>query len=118
MLMYSKSRSWSVRQPSTRTVIKMFLVDKELRTPVKVIETLAKLVPFVVELIRVGVSHEFLASALAAVFGDDKLRQDLHMFDYEVVVAASLDLSEIVIKKQFQFVAAELAGFSSGLCLV
>jgi hypothetical protein len=101
-------------------VIKKILVDKELRTLVKVIETLAKLVPFVVELICVGVSPELLhvASVVAADFGDDKLFQDFHMFDYEVVVAASLDLSEIVIKKQFQFVAAELAGFSSGLCLV
>jgi hypothetical protein len=36
-------------------MIKQILDDREIRTPVKVIETLAKLVPFAVELIRVGV---------------------------------------------------------------
>ena len=118
VLIYSKSRSWSVFQPSAKKVIKKILADRELRTPVKVIETLAKLVPFVVELIRVGVMPEFLASALAEDHEDDKLFQDFQQFDYEVVVAASLDLSEIVIKRQFQFVAAELSGVSSELCLV
>ena len=48
-----------VRQPSAKKVIKKILADRELRTPVKVIETLAKLVPFAVELIRVGLSPEF-----------------------------------------------------------
>ena len=118
VLMFSKSRSWLVRQPSAKKVIKKILADKELRTPVKVIETLAKLVPFAVELIRVGVSPEFLAAELAADHGDDKLFQDFHLFDYEVVVAASLDLSGIVIEKQFQFAATALAGVSSELCLV
>ena len=41
------------------------LADREIRTPVKVIETLAKLVPFAVELIRVGVSSERLSRELA-----------------------------------------------------
>jgi hypothetical protein len=118
VLMFSKSRSWLVRQPSAKKVIKKILADKELRTPVKVIETLAKLVPFAVELIRVGVAPEFLAAELAADHGDDKLFQDFHLFDYEVVVAASLDLSGIVIEKQFQFAATALAGVSSELCLV
>ena len=99
-------------------MINNILADRELRPPVKLSETLAKLVPFAVELIRVGVSPEFLASALVADFGDEKLFQDFHMLDYEVAVAANLDLSEIVIKKQSQFVAAKLAGVLSGLCLV
>ena len=117
-LMYSESRSWSVRQPSATEVIEGILIDKERRTPVNVIETSAKLVPFAMDLFCVGVSPESLASALAADFEDEKLFQEFHMLDYEVNVAASLDLSEIVIKKQFKFVAAKLAGFSSGLCLV
>ena len=118
VLMFLKSRSWAVRQPSAKKVIKQVLADRELRTPVKVIETLAKLVPFAVDLIRVGVSPELLAMELAADHGDEKLFQDFHLFDYEVVVAAALDLSEVVIKKQFQFAATMLAGVSSGLCLV
>ena len=113
VLMFSKSRSWSVRQPSAKKMIKKILSYRELRTPVKVIEALAKLVPFAVELFRVGVSPEFLASELAADHGDEKLFQDFHMFDYEVVIGASLDLSEIVTKKRFQFAASELAGVSS-----
>ena len=118
VLMFSKNRSWAVRQPSAKKVTKQVLADRELRTPVKVIETLAKLVPFVVELIRVAVSPESLAVELAADHGDEKLFQDFHFFDYEVVVAAALDLSEVVIKKQFQFAATILAGVSSGLCFV
>ena len=82
------------------------------------IETLAKLVPFAVELIRVGVSSEWLSRELAENYCDDKLFQDFHLFDYEVVVAAALSLSEVVIKKQFQFAASVLAGVSLGLCLV
>ena len=55
---------------------------------------------------------------LNAIDCDYKLFQDFHLFDYEVVVAAALSLSEVVIKKQFQFAASVLAGVSSGLCLV
>ena len=118
VLMFSKNRSWAVHQPSAKKVTKQVFADRELRTPVKVIETLAKLVPFVVELIRVGVSPELLAAELASDHGDEKLFQDFHFFDYAVVVAAALDLSEVVIKKQLQFAATMLAGVSSGLCLV
>jgi hypothetical protein len=118
VLMFSKSRSWAVRQPSAKKMIKQILVDREIRTPVKVIETLAKLVPFAVELIRVGVPSERLSRELAEDHCSDKLFQDFHLFDYEVVVAAALSLSEVVIKKQFQFAASVLAGVSSGLCLV
>ena len=118
MMMFSKSRSWAVRQPSAKKVFKQVLVDRELRTPVKVSETLAKLVHFAVALIRVGVSSERPAVELAENHGVEKLFQDFHLFDYEVVVAAALSLSEAVLKKQFQFAASVLAGVSSGLCLV
>ena len=80
MLMFSKSRSWAVRQPSAKKMIKQILADREIRTPVKVIETLAKLVPFAMELIRVGVSSERLSRELAEDHCEDKLFQDFHLF--------------------------------------
>jgi hypothetical protein len=98
VLMFSKSRSWAVGQPSAKKVIKQVFADRELRTPVKVIETLAKLVPFVVELIRVGVSLELLAVELAADHGDEELFQDFYFFDHEVAVAAGLDLEVVIMK--------------------
>ena len=73
---YFKSRSWSVRQPSAKKVVRKILADKELRTPVKVIETLAKMVPSAVELTRTGVAPELLASVLAVNHEDDRLFQD------------------------------------------
>ena len=117
-LIFLKGRSWSVRQPSAKKVIRKILADKELRTPVKVIETLAKMVPSAVELTRSGVTPDLLASCLAVHHKDDCLFQDFQLFDYEVVVAASLDLSAIVIEKQVKFAAAELSGVSSQLSLV
>ena len=117
-LIYFKSRSWSVRQPSAKKVIRKILADKELRTPVKVVETLAKMVPSAVELTRTGVAPDLLASVLAVNHEDDRLFQDFQEFDYEVVVAASLDLSSIVVEKQIKFAAAELSGVSSQLSLV
>ena len=117
-LIYFKSRSWSVRQPSAKKVVRKILADKELRTPVKVIETLAKMVPSAVELTRTGVAPELLASVLAVNHEDNRLFQDFQQFDYEIVVAASLDLSTIVIEKQIKFAAAELSGVSSQLSLV
>ena len=117
-LIFLKGRSWSVRQPSAKKVIRKILADKELRTPVKVIETLAKMVPSAVELTRSGVTPDLLASCLAMQHKDNCLFQDFQLFDYEVVIAASLDLSAIVIEKQVKFAAAELSGVSSQLSLV
>ena len=80
MLVFSKSRSWAVRQPSAKKVIKQVLADREIRTPIKVIETLAKLVPFAVELIRVVVSSERLAVELAEDHCDEKAVSGLSSF--------------------------------------
>ena len=76
------------------------------------------MVPSAVELTRSGVTPDLLASCLAVHHKDDRLFQDFQLFDYEVVIAASLDLSAIVIEKQVKFAAAELSGVSSQLSLV
>ena len=76
------------------------------------------MVPSAVELTRTGVAPDPLASVLAVNHEDDRLFRDFQQFDYEIVVAASLDLSTVVVEKQIKFAAAELSGVSSQLSLV